>query len=225
VPVSVIAPLVVCTLAATLYGLGGRGRVGTRARGRRRREACFYGGVLILLLALEPPVDGLADSSFAVHMGQHVLLLTVVPPLVVLGRPWPRMWLPFPADARRAAARGLARGRWSAPLRLAARALATPPAALSLLAAALVVWHLPAMYDAAVNSELVHLGEHTAFLVPALLFWGPLLEAPPVKSRIAHVRRAGWFALAVVPGWILAIVLAFAHHPLYPAPTSSSRRA
>ncbi len=221
---SQIAPLVVCTLAAALYALGGRGRVGVRARGRRGREACFYLGVLTLLVALEPPLDGLADRSFAVHMCQHVLLLSVVPPLVVLGRPWPRMWMPFPAAARRAAARGLARGRWSAPLRLAGRALSAPPAALALLATALVVWHLPAMYDAAVNSELVHFGEHAAFLVPALLFWGSLLGAPPVRARIDHVRRAGWFALAIVPGWVLAIVIAFAHHPLYPAYAALAHR-
>ncbi|HVS86563.1 MAG TPA: cytochrome c oxidase assembly protein, partial [Gaiellaceae bacterium] len=104
-----VPPLVACALAALLYALGGRGRW------RGWREWSFYAGVAVVLLALEPPFDGWADTSFALHMSQHVLLMTVAPPLLVLGRPWPRMWLPFPLQARRAAARGLARDRWSAP--------------------------------------------------------------------------------------------------------------
>ena len=122
-----IPPFAFCVVAAALYALGGRGRhpnalsAGRRRLRRRRfqrslREACFYLGIATMLVVLEPPFDDWADTSFAMHMTQHVLLLTVVPPLLVLGRPWPRMWMPFPARARRAAARGLALGRWSAPL-------------------------------------------------------------------------------------------------------------
>jgi putative membrane protein len=219
-----VPPLVLCAAAAALYALGGRGRVGGTTRGRRRRETTFYGGLLVLAIALEPPFDTLADTSFAMHMAQHVLLLTVAPPLLVLGRPWPRMWMPFPPAARRAAARGIARGAWSAPLRLVARVLTRPPAALGVLSVTLAVWHLPALYDAAVGSEAVHVLEHLCFVVAALLFWGPLLEAPPVRARTDHLRRAVWFALAAVPGWILAIVLAYAQSPLYDAYASLPHR-
>ena len=177
-----------------------------------------------MLGALEPPFDTLADTSFAMHMAQHVLLLTVAPPLLVLGRPWPRMWMPFPPAARRTAARELARGRWSAPLRLAASVLTRPPVALGTLSATLAVWHLPQLYGAAVRHEWIHLGEHTCFIAAALLFWGPLLEAPPVQARVGHLHRAVWFGLAAVPGWILAIVLAYASTPLYPVYASLSHR-
>ena len=91
-------------------------------------------------------------------------------------------------------------------------------------AAALGIWHIPALYDAAVHSETVHVLEHVSFVAPALLFWGALLEAPPVRARIDHLHRAGWFALAMVPGWILAIVLAFAKTPLYGAYHSLSNQ-
>jgi cytochrome c oxidase assembly factor CtaG len=214
-----LPPLVFCVVAATLYALGGRGRH------RWTRETCFYLGIATLFVVLEPPFDDWADTSFAMHMTQHVFLLTVAPPLLVLGRPWPRMWMPFPARARRAAARGLARGHWSAPLRLAARTLTRPPVAVASLTATLVVWHLPYLYGAAVVHEPVHLLEHTCFIAAALLFWGPLLDAPPVRSRIDYARRAGWFVGASVPGWILAIVLAYAHHPLYPVYASLHHRA
>jgi cytochrome c oxidase assembly factor CtaG len=55
------------------------------------------------------------------------------------------------------------------------------------------------------------------FVVPALVFWGALLDAPPVRARIDHLHRAIWFTVAMIPSWILAIVLAFAAAPVYTA--------
>src|SRR5881409_779687 len=87
-------PLVVCGTAALLYALGRRGRT------RLWREASFYSGVALAFAVLERPFDDWADTWLSVHMAQHIVLMTVVPPLVVLGRPWPRLWLPFPLGAR-----------------------------------------------------------------------------------------------------------------------------
>src|ERR1700756_1519341 len=94
-------PLVVCGAAAGLYALGRRGRT------RPWREVSFYSGGAAALVFLDPPFDDWADRWLSAHMAQHIVLMTVVPPLVVLGRPWPRMWLPFPLSARRAGGRGL----------------------------------------------------------------------------------------------------------------------
>jgi putative membrane protein len=214
-----VPPLVFCVVAAGLYALGGRGRR------RWKQEACFYAAIATLFVVLEPPFDDWADTSFAMHMVQHVFLLTVVPPLLALGRPWPRVWMPFPAGARRSVARGLALGRSTAPLRIAGRTLTRPPVAVAVLAAVLVAWHIPSFYGAAVENEGVHLLEHATFIGAALLFWGPLLGAPPVRARIDHLRRCGWFVAASVPGWIIAIVLAYASHPLYPVYASLPHRA
>jgi len=205
---SAAGPLVVCLVAVALYALGGRGRT------RIGREVAFYCGVVSVLAVLEPPFDGWADTSFTLHMTQHVVLLTIAPPLIVLGRPWPRLWLPFPLRVRRAVARGLA---GSAAFRVVGRTLTRPPVALAVMAATLGIWHVPAFYDAAVEHESIHIAEHVSFVLTALLYWGPLLEAPPVRARIDHLRRAAWFAAGLVPGWILAIVLAYASTPLYHA--------
>src|SRR5215468_7683036 len=89
-------PLVVCGAAVALYALGRRGKP------RIWREVSFYSGVALAFVVLERPFDDWADRWLSVHMSQHIVLMTVVPPLVVLGRPWPRMWLPFPLSARRA---------------------------------------------------------------------------------------------------------------------------
>ncbi len=208
-------PLAVCVLAAALYALGGRGRA------RRAREASFYAGVLAVLFVLEPPFDGWADTSFALHMTQHVVLMTVAPPLIVLGRPWPRLWLGFPLTARRTVARGLA---GSAAFRLLGRTLRRPAVSLALMTAAVALWHMPVLYDAAVRSEGIHVLEHVSFIATSLLWWGSLLEMPPVRARINHLRRAGWFAAALLPSWALAVVLGFASTPLYAAYVSIPHR-
>lgn len=167
-----------------------------------------------MLLVLEPPFDGWADRWLAAHMTQHVVLLTVVPPLVVLGRPWPRVWLPFPRSARREVGRALAGSRG---FRRAGGMLRRPAVALAAQSLAVALWHVPQLYDEAARTESVHVCEHICFLVPALVFWGALLDAPPVRTRIDQLHRALWFAAAMVPGWILAIVLAYASAPVYGA--------
>lgn len=193
-------PFAVCVALAGLYALGSRGR-----EPDRRRAAAFYGGIATIAIALDTPIDAYADRLFWVHMVQHVLLLTVAPPLLVLGRAWPQLWKPLPVPVRRAAARLFVLG---APL-------TWPPVALVLLAATVGAWHVPALYDATLRNDLVHQVEHLTFVVAAILFWAPLLGAPPLRARIDLARRCLYLVLAIVPGWILAIVLAFEGTPLY----------
>jgi len=193
-------PFVVCVVLTMLYAQGGRGR-----RRDRRRAAAFYGGIATILLALDTPIDAYADRLFAVHMLQHVLLLTAAPPLLVYGRPWPRLWQPLPVGVRRAAARAFAVG---APL-------ARPEAALLLLTATVGGWHVPALYDATLRSDAVHQLEHLSFVVTGILFWAAVIGAPPLRTRLDGARRCLYLVLALVPGWILAIVLAFARAPIY----------
>lgn len=199
-------PLVVCGAAAALYALGRRGRP------RVWREASFYSGVVLAFLVLQPPFDGWADRWLAVHMSQHIVLMTVVPPLVVLGRPWPRMWMPFPLAARRAVGGALSR---SPTFRRSAGFLKRPGVALALQSIAVGVWHVPQLYDAAARNQWIHVLEHVSFVAPALVFWGALLDAPPVRARLDHLHRAMWFAAAMIPSWVLAIMFAFASAPVY----------
>jgi putative membrane protein len=201
-------PLVVCGTAAALYALGRRGRI------RVWRELSFYSGVALAFVVLERPFDTWADRWLSVHMSQHIVLMTVVPPLVVLGRPWPRMWLPFPLSTRRAVGGALSR---SPTFRRTASLCKRPWVALAVQSAMVALWHVPQLYDAAARNEWIHVLEHVCFVVPALVFWGALLGAPPVRARIDDLHRALWFTVAMIPGWILAIVLAFAGAPVYAA--------
>lgn len=196
-------PLGLCLAAGAAYARGLRGGRGAW----RWRAAAFYGGIAALLVGLVGPLDDLADTLFVAHMAQHVLLLTVAPPLLVIGRPWLRVWRPLPLRVRRPAARGAVRAAAAAP----------PVAAWLLMNGALVGWHAPVLYDAAVRHSGIHLLEHASFLATGLLFWAVALGAPPLQARLTEVWRIAYLTLALFPGWALAVVLAFARSPLYPA--------
>src|SRR5436305_13346795 len=142
-------------ISAALYLLGGRS-AGTPARREPLRAASFFAGLLVIVLALDSPIDYYADQLFWVHMIQHILLLTVAPPLILLGRPWPRMWRALPLRTRTAVGRTMARSRLTAPL----RALAQPVPAWILFNAILVAWHVPAAYNATLTSNGIHELEH-----------------------------------------------------------------
>ncbi|HEY6029076.1 MAG TPA: cytochrome c oxidase assembly protein [Gaiellaceae bacterium] len=193
-------PLGLCLAAGAAYARGLRGAW-------RVRAAAFYGGIAALLVALVGPLDDLADKLFVAHMAQHVLLLTVAPPLLVIGRPWLRVWRPLPLQVRRPAARGAVRAAVAAP----------PVVAWLLMNGTLLGWHAPVLYDAAVRRSGVHLLEHASFLATGLLFWAIALGAPPLQTRLTEVWRIAYLTLALLPGWGLAVVLAFARSPLYPA--------
>ena len=116
-PWSLDPSLIYVALAAGLYVLGSRGR----DRPQRRQALAFFASLLVIVIALCSPIDYYADDLFWVHMVQHILLLTTAPSLMLLGRPWPRMWRAFPLGPRTKVARTIARARWVAPVRALAR--------------------------------------------------------------------------------------------------------
>ncbi len=195
-------------MLALLYAQGGRGR-----RQERARAAAFYGGLATIVIALDTPIDAYADTLFSVHMLQHVLLLTVAPPLLVLGRAWPRLWLPLPVEARRAGASVIA----------AAAPLTRPDVSLLVMSANFGAWHIPALYDLTLRNGFVHQFEHLTFVVTGVAFWAAMLGAPPLRTRIDDARRCLYFVLAMIPGWILALVLAYTRSPIYSYTTLGHR--
>lgn len=208
---SIQLPLVYVLVATTLYWIGGR-RYSRGARARERwREACFALGLVTILLALESPLDLYADQLFWVHMFQHVLLLTVAPPLILLGRPWPRMWLGLSLQTRTTLGRGLARARWAAGL----RALARPWPAWILFNVTLIGWHIPGAYDETLRSAAVHDLEHAMFFFTGLLFWAHVVDPGPLRARLTWPSRLAYLVGAMVVGWLLAITLVLVPHPIY----------
>ncbi|MHB8644042.1 MAG: cytochrome c oxidase assembly protein [Gaiellaceae bacterium] len=212
-------PLFIVLAAGVLYWSGTR-QLRRRTVESRARTAAFYGGLLTILVALDSPLDGLAGKLFAAHMAQHVLLLTVAPPLLLLGEPSLRLWHPLPLGFRRSVAKSVARGGWAAPLRRLGHLLVRPVAAFVLFTGVLVLWHIPALYDATLRNQSVHDLEHVLFVSTALLFWMHVVGSKPLRSKLDDLERAVYVTGALLVGWVLAIVIAFAPSPLY-APYAS----
>jgi putative membrane protein len=142
------------------------------------QTASFAVGLFVLGAALVSPLHALGGVLFSAHMAQHTLLVVVAAPLLVLGRPLvPLLWaLPL---ARRRHLANVARLR---SVSQAWHALTRPLNAWLVHAAALWIWHAPALYGAAITSELAHAAQHTSLLGSALLFWYAVLEGARRRS-------------------------------------------
>jgi putative membrane protein len=216
---------IVSIVAVLLYGLGVRRRlrlVGAVDPEWRWRGGSFVAGVASIVLVLGPTFDRWADELLWAHMLQHVVLMSVAPPLIVLGAPWLPVWRGVPLDVRRPVARfavGL-----PALVHAGFRSLRNPYVVFVLGAVDLAVWHVPALYDVTLRSAAVHYVEHALFVVLGLLFWLQVLDSPPLHPRLTLLWRAGYATAGAATGWLLAVVLALAPSPLYPAYASQAHR-
>jgi putative membrane protein len=214
---AIVIPLL---LAGWLYARGVR-RLWTRGVGKgiRRWEAgAFFGGWMALAVALVSPLHPLGEALFSAHMAQHVMLMAVAAPLLVMGRPLVPMLWALPGDWRRRVG-GWGKAGWIAgPW----RAATAPAAAWMLHSAAVWVWHLPAPYAASVEHEAVHALQHASFLGTALLFWYAL--ALGRGARVGYGAAVAYvFTLALQQG-ILGALLTFAPTPWY-APYAATTTA
>jgi putative membrane protein len=215
--------LAIVAVSAAWYWRGSR-RPGLRAVGRatrrravRWRALCFAGGLVVILIALDSPLEPLADDYFWAHMLQHVLLMLVAAPLIVLGAPWLPFWRPLPLGVRRPVARFVLKSpslRW---LRAAGVVVAAPWCAWVLFNADIAAWHVPALYELTLRNDAAHYLEHASFVLLGLLFWSRLLPSPPLHLRLSGFECAIFATAGAAAGWVLAVILALATTPLYPA--------
>ena len=208
--------LVFALTAAVLYALGRRRLGGSRSRRERGwRAEAFYAGLVALVVATQPPLDGLADRSFSAHMVQHLLLQMVAPPLLVLGAPWLPVWRMLPSRGRRRLGRWLACSRVAVPLRVLSRTLGRPRVAWLLFAGAISLSHVPSIFDLALRDPLFHEAEHALFLALGLLFWSRALESPPFRARLSPPQAVVFFLTAIAAESLLALAILQARSPLY----------
>jgi putative membrane protein len=161
--------------------------------------AAWLGGVACVAVALISPVDTLADQVFGMHMVQHVLLLDFAPILLIAGlskvllRPVARKVL---------------------ELERALGPIAHPAFAVVFYVGIMWVWHIPALYDAALEHSAVHVLEHTFFLSAGLLYWWHLLS--PVRGRhLTGLAPVVYMASTKVLVGMLGIFLTFAPTSIY----------
>lgn len=168
------------------------------------RFASFYAGLVILGLTLNGPLHDLSDVYlFSAHMVQHLVLMLVVPPLLLLGTPG------FMADGLLAP---LLRARPTAWL---VRTLTRPVPALAAYTAALVVWHLPAAYDLALRVHAWHIVQHLSLMAASTLAWWPILSPSVRLPRLHYGAQLLYVFVLGMPMTVVAAMITGADDLLY----------
>ena len=202
--------IVALTLAAgaALYGWGL-----WRVRQVRRpfpafAPAAFGAGLLVIAAALSLPMDALADASLSWHMAQHLILISVAAPLLLLGAP---MRLALGALPGREAT-ALARLLNSPPM----RAIDHPLFGLGLLTLVLYGTHFSPLYERALENETVHAGEHALYLTAGLIYWSPIFAVAPAPHASSHPLRILSLFLSLPMSAFLGFAFYVTNRVLYP---------
>ncbi len=179
------------------------------------RAASFGLGWIGLVVALDSPLDSLGEYLFSAHMVQHEILMLVAAPLLVVGRPIAAWVWALPMAARRGAGRLLHSPGWRVPWLW----ITAPVSAWILHALALWVWHVPALFEAALTNQAIHTVQHLTFFLSALLFWWSVLGA--VTRNDKGIALVSLFTTMVHTG-ALGALLTLSSTSWYPSYAATS---
>jgi putative membrane protein len=180
------------------------------ARKRRLRSLWFYAGLVVLLLAVQSPVDYWAADYFFVHMLQHLLLMFAAPSLIVAGAPWQGLFAGLPWRS------GQVMAGFGA-LRSLGGLLLRPWVSIGIFNAVMIFWHLPGPYDLAERNSIVHIWlMEASFITAGTLFWLQYIPSPPFRRRMPLISRAMGLIVTnlVMIGLAMALSI-FASHSIY----------
>jgi putative membrane protein len=199
---------------ALLYALGWirLRRAGLAPAAPWPRLIAYCAGVGITGMALLSPLASLQGTLLSAHMVQHELLLIAGAPLALLGGPLAAILWGLPDGLR------LHVGRWLRRRCLVRRtfdALTQPVTAWAVSTALLWLWHAPYLYNAVEASPLLHDAQHLSFFAVGLLFWWPVVQAPPFVHRMTLSSGVGYLAAGIVQRSILGGIITLSNHVLY----------
>ena len=166
------------------------------------REACFAGGTVALFFALVWPLDALGERLFSAHMAQHLVLMNVAAPLIVLGAPLPAMLRAMPLRIRRALAQLGAGRRWRAGWHW----LGNLGVATASQLAVLWIWHTPRGIAAALENDALQVTMHASLIAAALVFWTAVLHPAgnrqwgSIAALLVTLKLTGVACIAVLIG-------------------------
>lgn len=174
----------------------------------RSRVWAWDAGLAVLLIALASPIATYDTVFFSVHMVQHLLLTMVAAPLLILGAPITLLLRVVRPDARRSIVLPILHSR-------AIRVISFPPLGWVLFALVMYGSHFSPLFDAALESEALHVLEHGLFLGTALLFWWPIAGADPSPWRLSYPARLFYLFLGMPWSSFLGLAIFSASAPLY----------
>ncbi len=164
------------------------------------RLSLFAAGLLVILAALVSPIDGLGDQLLVMHMVQHMLLIDIAPILLILG-------------LTKVLLRPVTRRVHVVERRVGY--LAHPAFAVVAYVGFMWVWHIPAMYDAALHNTTVHALEHACFFGAGFLYWWHLLAPIRTRYRLTGLGPVAYMVATKILVGLLGILLAFAPTVIY----------
>jgi putative membrane protein len=213
-------PFLALSLTVLIYLLGWR--VARRTRPRELpawRAASFIAGVAALWIAIASPIDALDDFLLLAHMIQHFILMSIAPPLIVLGAPTVPLLRGLPKGLR-PLLRPLLRTRW---VHRAGRFLLHPVVAWLLMNIAYLGWHVPAAFEVTFRSESIHELEHACFFFTSVAFWWVVLAPWPARRVWPLWTAIPYLLTADVLNTVLSATLVFSGRVLYPSYLSAER--
>jgi putative membrane protein len=184
------------------------------------RAVAFLCGLLTVWIALASPIDAVNDVLLSAHMLQHMLLMMVAPPLILLGAPLVPMVRGLPGLVARKVAGPIL--NWPGAVRFG-HALTNPVAGLLFMGVVMFAWHLPRLYELALASESWHEVEHATFLVASLIFWWPVVLPWPGRGQWPRWAMVPYLLVADLQNTVLSAILAFSDRVLYPSYSEAPR--
>lgn len=183
----------------------------------RWRAGSFLFGLFVVWGAVASPIAGYVHELLTAHMLQHLLLLTIAPPLIWLGAPTLPLVYGLPQNflGKSAPLLGCTSMRWLANV------IRHPVVCWLAAAATLIIWHIPVVLTLGAQSQAWHHVAEASFLAAGLLFWWPLLQPSPSVGRTDWLMVVYLF-LATLPCDILSGFLVFCDRVVYPMYSSSS---
>lgn len=182
------------------------------------RLAAFLSGACSLWIAIGSPLEAFDDVSLSMHMVQHLLLMAIAPPLVLLGEPLLPLLRGLPEWIVRGAVGPFL--RWT-PVQALGRFLAQPAFCWLAATVALIGWHVPAAFELALRSDFWHRVEHACFFATSLLFWWPVVLPFPSDARWPRWSIPLYLFFGTLPGGALGAFFVFCERILYPSYASA----
>ena len=216
-----VVPFIGLSLLLALYLRGWRAAFRTRNRELPPwRGACFVVGIISLWIAIASPIDALDDYLLAAHMMQHFILMSVAPPLIVLGAPTVPLLRGLPRWLIRALSRPVFRAPWFHKL---CRLITHPAFAWLAMNIAYLGWHVPALFELTFRSEVIHNFEHLCFFLSSVAFWWVVILPWPTRPRWQRWTVIPYLLSADILNTVLSATLAFSGKVLYPSYAEAPR--
>jgi putative membrane protein len=184
------------------------------------RLMCFLSGVFALWIAVGSPLAAFDDELLSIHMVQHILLMAVAPPLILLGAPALPLLHGLPQSIVRSALGPLL--RWPA-MHWLGHTLTHPVFCWLAATVTLIAWHSPSAFEFALRSDFWHEVEHTCFFATSILFWWPVVQPWPSVARWPQWSIPVYLFTGMMANDALSAFLAFCDRVLYPSYASASR--